>query len=130
MNDDYVAGLLETLGGFYVFNNKQRNELQPRFKLVGSSEEKLDMLQDMVTYLKTEHNIEFRIYNEGPKNIAFVLSRYDDLERFVIFLEKNCRLQKNHQDWVKKLILRRKEFMKKQEEQRERELERRKELRP
>ena len=127
ITEDYAAGVLENLGGFYVFHNKKRNDLHPRFKLVCGSEDKVNLMEDVAKYLKKEHKIIMRIYGEN-NNLVFAIAQLDSLSNLIKFLEKNCRLKKNDQDYVKQILNRRDKVIGLAQKNRLKEIERLKEL--
>lgn len=110
MTLEYAAGLLENLGGFYVFNNKKRKAVHPKFKIVCSGQEKANLITDLVIYLKKNHGIEFTIYAEKD-NFVFSATRFEVLENLVNFLDKYCEIKKTNQDWVKDIIEKRKKLL-------------------
>lgn len=108
MTEDYVAGLFEAFGGFYVFHHKSRSTLYPKFKLVCTGEEKVTLFEDVAYFLKKEYGIAVRFYTETGK-IIFAINQLESLEKFLNFLEKNCNLPKSNQAYVKEVLKKHKE---------------------
>ena len=111
MNDKYVGGFLDNIGGFYVLYNKTRQSVVPKFKLVCSKDnpEKNKLILQIIDYLKTKHNIIIASYDSG-NNYIYQTCRISSVERLINFIEKNCKLKKFNQDYTKTVISKKKEL--------------------
>ena len=77
MNDSYVAGYLETNGGFFIQYKKYL-----RFKISTSNKK---VILPIIEYLTKQYGVIFKEYSK-----AYYLTNLENIEWIIDFMEKNC----------------------------------------
>ena len=93
MDKNYVVGMLENIGCFYILKNTR-----PLFcvRISKKSDEKLDTLSEVFNWLKENEGIEYRVYEEA-NCYSFKVVRIESLKKLIVFMEENCKIPKKNQ---------------------------------
>lgn len=83
INEGYIGGVIDTNGGFYIFEDKYLY-----FKIGIKNQHILSVIYN---YLKNKKHVNIRLYGR-----MYYITQYDSMCTFLKFLRKNC----NRTDYI------------------------------
>ena len=99
MNKDYAAGLLEMCGGFYLYMDKKKGLVLPKFKIAATDVHKRKLIKKLSSFLLKNYDIALHEYNS-----SFEVTQDCDVRKMIKFVEENCVLKKKNINDIKTFI--------------------------